>query len=65
MTSFASARSVPDLLLQRIAKTPDREAFLFPSPEGGWKQAPSSELRSARWRTDYESKTAICGSARR
>ena len=43
MTSFASARSVPDLLLQRIAATPEQEAFLY--PEGsGWKSATWSQF---------------------
>ncbi len=39
MTSFANARSVPDLLLQRIAATPDQQAFLSPPVEkdGPWK----------------------------
>jgi long-chain acyl-CoA synthetase len=34
--SFANARSVPDLLLQRIAASPGAQAFLTPEG-GGWK----------------------------
>jgi long-chain acyl-CoA synthetase len=48
-----TARSVPELFLRRIARTPDRPAYKVPSGESGW--------RTLTWRDAARRVTAIAG----
>ncbi len=41
-----SPRSVPELFLDRVGRTPDVEAFRHPAPEGGWRSLTWAETEA-------------------